>query len=249
MFTLHGFGASTAAAAALTNQTPLVDPVAAVSGNFLYVPVLNQLIGAYANGAGLLRAQLSTPSILTDVPYDITPVDLNATPATATPLLLHPEDPIALVTNEPLQALMTHTNTEYDNIFVFLADGPLTKVSGRILRVRATFTSGTSQTSWNNAALTLTNQLAEGTYNLVGMRVEGAHVIAARVVFPGSNNSIRPGCIASNGKNGVVGTQDIFRNGNLGVWGTFTNRVLPSIDHVTDSTSETVTVIMDLIKA
>ncbi len=247
MFSLHGFASSTAAAASLPNQVPLVDPVAAVSGNFLYVPTLNQLIGAYACGVGLLRAQISTPSLLADVPYDITPVDLAAVPSSTVPVNMHQFDPIALVTNEPMQALMTHTNTEYDSIFVFLADGPIAKVSGRILRVRATFTTGTSQTSWNNAAITLTNQLAEGNYQLVGARVEGAHVLAARFVFPGANNSVRPGLIASTVKN-AIDPDFVFRNGNLGVWGTFSNRVLPSIDHVTYSTSETAVLIMDLIK-
>lgn len=247
MFTIHAFASTTAANSSLTNLAAATDPVAAISGNFLYVPVLNQLIGAYAIGPTILRAQLSAPSLLTDVPYDVTPVDAATDPASPLPILMHPQDPIALVTNEPLQCLRTNTNAEQGNVFVFLADGALSKVSGRILRVRATVTTGTTPNSWTNNAITLTNQLAEGTYNLVGARVEATHGFAFRFVFPGGTNATRPGGIC-------VGTASKFdpfhthRNGNLGVWGTFSNRVLPTMDFMTDGTSETATVIMDLIK-
>ena len=246
-FTLHGFGSSSAAAATLAAQPPLTDPVAAINGNFLFVPTLNNLIGVYANGAGILRAQLTSPSLLAEVPYDATPVDAAAVPSASRPMNMHPSDPIPLVVDEPLSALVTHANTEYDNVFVFLADGALSKVSGKIIRVRGTFTSGTSQTGWSNSQLTLTNQLAEGNYQLVGARFEGAHGIAARFVFPGGTNATRPGAIFST-TDSAMGRDEMFRNGTLGVWGTFTNRVLPTIDCVTDGTSETAVVIMDLIK-
>lgn len=249
MFHLLTFASSTPGTyGTLTNVAPPSDPVAATSGNFLFVPTLNQLIGAYVAGTNILRMQISTPSLLADVPYDVTPVDTGALPSVATPINMHPEDPIALVTDEPLQVLVTTGGTAKIYPLVWLSDGALSKVSGRIIRARATFTSGTTTASWNNASLTLQNQLAEGNYNLVGARAEGAHIAAFRFVFPGGNNNVRPGAIASNGATGTSSPDNFFRNGNLGVWGTFSNRVLPTIDHLTDGTSETVTLILDLIK-
>lgn len=249
MFHLITFASSTPGTYGnLTNVAPPSDPVAATSGNFLFVPTLNQLIGAYAVGTNVLRMQISTPSLLADVPYDVTPVDTGALPSASTPLNLHPEDPIALVTDEPMQVLVTTGGTAKLYPLIWVADGALTKVSGRIIRARATFTTGTTLAAWNNASLTLQNQLAEGTYNLVGARVEGTHIAAARFVFPGGSNNVRPGMIASNGANGTTIPDNYFRNGNLGVWGSFSNRVLPTIDHLTDGTSETATLILDLIK-
>lgn len=248
-FSLHAFATTTSGTyGSLTNISPVSDPVLATSGNFLFVPTLNNLIGAYGGGAAILRGQLTAPSLLADVPYDITPVDANTIPAADTSIAMHVQDPIALVTNEPLQGLVTTGSNSTAAIGIFLSDGPLAKVSGRILRVRATFTSSATADSWQNAAITLTNQLAEGTYNLVGARAEGAHLKLFRFVFPGGNNATRPGAIASNGKGGVNSDARIFRDGNMGVWGTFSNRVLPTVDSISDGTSETVTLILDLIK-
>lgn len=249
MFSLHAFATTTSGTYGnLTNIAPVSDPVLATSGNFLFVPVLNQLIGAYGFGAAILRGQLSTPSLLADVPYDLSPVDANTIPGTTTKLNMHIDDPITLVTNEPLQGLLTTGSNSTGTLAIFLADGALAKVSGRILRVRATFVTSATADVWGNAAMTLTNQLAEGTYNLVGARAEGSHGKLFRFVFPGGTNSTRPGAIFSNGAGGVSMMDPIFRNGEMGVWGTFSNRVLPTIDNMTDGTSETATLIMDLIK-
>lgn len=246
MFSLHAFTASMATSTALGNVAAASDPVAAVSGNFMYVPALSNLIGAYAIGATLGRAQLQSPSLVAFAPYDISPVDAGTDPATPLPITLHPASPLKLVTDEPLQALVTNTVNETDTVFVFLSDGALAPVSGAILRVRATFTSSATGYSWQNSTITLTNQLAEGTYNLVGARAEGVHALAARFVFPGSNNAYRPGFICTGTKAKIEPRE--FRNGELGVWGTFSNRVLPTVDCMTDGNSETVTLILDLIK-
>jgi len=248
MFTLHAFASTTPIASTLTNMTPVSDPVLSISGSFAFVPGLNNLIGIYGIGSGLLRLQASTPSMLTDVPYDVTPVDTGSLPRAVLPLNLHVEDPIPLVTDEPIQVLATASGGTVAEAFVFLSDGPLSKVSGKIIRVRATATSASSVDAWANSALTLTNQLAEGSYNLVGARFEGDHILAGRFVFPGGNNANRPGAIGSQFKYSSDAIHP-FRNGNLGVWGTFTNRVLPTVDLYSDGTGETVTVILDLIKA
>lgn len=249
MFTTHAFATTTSGTyGSLTNLAPVTDPVLATSGNFLFIPTLNNLIGAYGFGAAILRGQLTTPSLLTDVPYDITPVDANTIPTAVNPMLMHASDPIVLVTDEPLQGLVTTGSASTATIGVWLSDGPLSKVSGRILRVRATFTTNATADTWGNAALTFTNQLAEGTYDLVGARCEGSHGKLFRFVFPGGTNATRPGAPFSNGKNGISDTDNTFRNGQLGVWGTFSNRVPPTVDNITDGTSETATLILDVIK-
>ena len=248
MFSLHAFATSTSGVyGSLYNLAPVSDPVLATSGNFLYVPTLNNLIGVYGMGTGLLRLQLSSPSLLANVPYDVTPVDAAALPASPLPIEMHLEDPLKLVTDEPLQALMTTGSGTLINAFVFLSDGSLSKVSGNIIHARATATSGSTAAVWANSALSLTNQLAEGTYQLVGARIDGAHCIAGRFVFPGGTNATRPGLIAS-AAIGRIESQNLFRNGRMGVWGTFSNRVLPTVDLMSDGTGETVAIILDLIK-
>lgn len=246
-FSLHLFTASQASTTAMTNIAAAADPVASVNGNFLYVPVLNNLIGAYSLGADNVRAQLQSPTLLANVPYDITPVDQNALPSTPLPILLHPADPIKLTTDEPLSALVSQNGTAQVGVYVFLADGALAKVSGEIFRVRATVSTGTTADAWVNAAMTLTNQLAEGNYNLVGCRAECVNAKAVRFVFPGGTNATRPGCPVSTSV--TKPGERLFRNGELGVWGTFSNRVLPTVDYVGNGTADTIVLTLDLIKA
>ena len=247
MFSLHGYASTTGTYSSLTAIPAAADPVLSTSGNFIYVPTLSNIFGVYAMGTGLLRAQLSAPSLLADVPMDVTPVDANVIPASPLPIQIDPLSPTKLVTDEPLQVAVTTGSSADVNVGILLSDGPLAKVSGRILHVRATTTTAATARAWFNSTLTLTNQLAEGTYDLVGARVDDAHTIFFRFVLPGGPTQIRPGGIGSS-TIGKFQASDLFRNGNLGVWGTFSNRVLPTIDTMTDGTSGTAVVILDLIK-
>jgi len=149
MFSIHAFASSSIGTySSLTNVAPTSDPAMAISGNFLYVPQLANLFGFYALGTNLSRVQLSTPSLLADVPYDATPIDQAAAPSTTAPMLIHQASPIKLITDEPLQCLITSSGTGVASTFIFLSDGAIAPVSGRILRVRATVTSSSTGYSW-----------------------------------------------------------------------------------------------------
>lgn len=246
MFSLHVFSSTVGTSTALTNVVPAADPIAAINGNFLYPQVLTSLIGTYALGSTILRAQLQSPSLIAIQPYDILPVDANTDPASPLPIHLHPTSPIKLVTDEPVQALITSSGNNAETVAMWLSDGPITPVTGAIIKARVTATSSATGYSWQNAALTFTNALAEGTYQLVGARFEGANLIAARFVFPGATVNVRPGIICT----GTASKLEIneFRNGYLGVWGTFTNRVPPTVDFMSDGSSNSVVGVLDLIK-
>lgn len=243
---MHAFSASQATSSVLTNLPAAADPVASTSGNYLYVPLLNNLFATFGLGATLGRLQLQSPSLLAIQPYDVSPVDAAALPSSPLAIEMMQTSPFKLTTDEPLQCLVTNGGTENDAAFVFLSDGPIAPVTGEIIRARATATSSSTGNTWQNATITMTNPLAEGTYNLVGARLEGSHLIAGRFVFPAGAATTRPGCIATNSVSKL--SYEAFRDGNLGVWGTFSNRVLPTIDLWSDGTSETVTMILDLIK-
>jgi len=246
MFSLHAFSATQATSTSLTNLAVLNDPAVSFSGNFLYVPSLSNLLGAYAGGATLTRAQLQSPSLIAVSNYDVTPVNGALLPVDVPPMSLQIVSPVKLVADEALQALVVNTTNEVDHVFVWLSDGPVAPVAGEIRHVRATFTTSATGDAWQNATITLDAALAEGSYQLVGARVEGAHGVAFRFVFPGTSNSIRPGSLfrADSDANDIPGS----RNGGWGVWGAFTNRVLPSVDHITDGNTETAVLILDIIK-
>ena len=97
--------------------------------------------------------------------------------------------------------------------------------------------------SWVNTALTFNSTLPSGTYQVVGMRAEGANLVAARLVFVGGQ--FRPGVAAASAANLALFNR--FRNGQIGVFGAFDVNQPPTLDclGVTDTSQE---VVLDLIK-
>lgn len=247
MFSLHAFVASTTNATTLQNLAPLADPSISITGNFMLIPALNNILGIYASGANLSRATLQAPSLFDNTPFEVRHVDPNVLPTSPVPMEYFGENPVKIVVNDQLQVKTIGTASGYQNVFVLLADGAAAPVTGEIVHERFTFTSSATGNSWQNAAITLDDTLPTGTYNVVGMSLQGAHLIAGRLVFPGASNSVRPGCIANQNKASIT-VPDVFTNGKLGVWGTFDSRVLPTIDHITDGNTETAIGYLDLIK-
>lgn len=251
MFTIHAFQGSVATSStpAYTNLTPLPDPIATVSGNLLYVGALNNLLGAFVMGANFQRAKLESPSLLNIAPFMITPQISSALPTATMEVGLQASDPVALVTNEAIQAYAfpALSGSASDTLgIIALGDGAVAPVTGKIIHARATVTTPATANTWGNASITFDTVLPAGSYQLVGTRVEGSHVRAFRVVFQGNSN-FRPGSLAALGTNGV--DVDGARNGGWGVWGTFDQFTPPSFDLITDGTSETASIYLDLIKS
>lgn len=250
MFSLHAFDSSiaTSSPAAYTNITPISDPIATVSGNLLYVGGLNQLLGAFTLGANIQRSKLESPTLLNFAPFMIAPYTKSALPTQYENAFVEPASPLKLTTNEALQAYAfsaTSGSASQTALGVLLGDGPQAPVSGEIHTVRATFTSSASADSWQNASITFDTVIPAGTYDVVGARAEGSHLKMFRFVFQG-NTTVRPGTMAALGADGA----DLpgARMGGWGTWGSFDQFTPPSVDHITDGTSETVSLYLDLIK-
>ena len=250
MFTLHAFAGSiaTSSTPAYLNVTPIADPIATVSGNMLYVGGLTNLLGAVVLSPNIQRAKLESPGILNLVPFAVTPIVASALPTATMRPELQVGSPIKLITNEALQAYAyqaTSGSASQTDIGIILADGPLAPVSGDIVHARATFTSSATADTWENGSITFDTVLPAGTYDVVGARVEGAHLKFFRLVFQGTS-SVRPGGPAVLGSTGQ--DMKLMRNGGMGTWGTFDQFTPPSVDHITDGTSETGVIFLDLIK-
>src|SRR5207247_1836789 len=97
---------------------------------------------------------------------------------------------------------------------------------GAIYTIRATAAVALAASTWVNGALTFSQALPYGTYQVVGMRARGANLAAARLVFVGQ--PFRPGVAGVN----ALGNVDPFhfRYGNMGVFGQFDSTVPPTVD-------------------
>lgn len=250
MFSLHAFDSSiaTTSTAAYANVVPVADQIATVSGNLLYVGGLNQLLGAFTLSANIGRSKLESPTLLNFAPLMIAPYIKSALPTQYENEMVQMASPIKLTTNEALQAYALSATSGSDAqtlVGVLLGDGAQAPVSGEIHTVRATFTSSATADSWQNGAITFDTVIPAGSYDVVGARAEGSHLKVFRLVFQG-NTTVRPGTLAALGADGA----DLpgARYGGWGTWGTFDQFTPPSVDHITDGTSETVSLYLDLIK-
>ena len=230
---------------------PLVgvpDQAVTVDGNNIRVPIELPFIaggGMTTAATTVTSAQIQAPS-LRDVFYpNIKPMSIAAQFGNPPQLNFFPNNPIGV---EGLEDIQFVTNT--DNVgnvpiygLVWLQDGPMPPVTGEIRSIRATAAVSLSAGNWVNGNLTFDQVLPVGDYQVVGLRVEGTGLIAARIVFQGY--PWRPGVQGRT----AISHVDVpeMRFGGSGVWGTFNNNVPPTIDCLgIVGTSQAV--ILDLIK-
>jgi hypothetical protein len=246
MFHLIGYEQSVSNAA-LAAITPIPDPTLRIAGNDFYVPnTLNNIIGAAAminSAAATLRAEVQSPSLRATLNLDVSPI-MNGLVCGSLPRVSRFNDvAVPLAVNEPLDFFFQNGAAVMNRGFIWLADGPVKSVTGKIYTVRATGAAALVTATWVNSALTFGQTLPAGHYQVVGLRVWGANLVAARIFFVGG--PWRPGTMAVNSEDNNEWSD--YRWGNFGVWGEFDNTTPPTMDFmgITDSAQ---VVYLDLIK-
>lgn len=206
------------------------------------------LIGEYVQTVAATRnyAQVQSPSIRTIAYQDVSMFGATANPSDDRLIQWHPTDPRALAIDESLNFLVNTDDAGAQDHYalIWLADGPVQPVDGKIFTVRCTATIAQASGLWVNGGLTFTQKLPVTDYNVVGMRVQAATGIAARLIFPGSQ--FRPGTIVYSGN--TSGELGRFRNGMAGVWGRFNINQPPQLEMLGGAAAAQ-TVYLDLIKA
>lgn len=157
----------------------------------------------------------------------------------------HPYDPRMLQDNEQFQFLVnTDDAAAQDHVaLVLLGDGPQQPLNGqKIFTTRATAAITQVAGTWVAGALTFTDKLPVGDYDVVGLRLFAATGHAGRLIFSGSD--WRPGCpvLANN-----TAENEYFRYGRMGVMGTF-NILQPPQLEMLGGTATAQTLFLDLIE-
>lgn len=240
--------------ATLVNVAALVDQAIRTSGDDVTVPDgVDQLIGAYAMGVNIVRAQLQSPSLRSLLNYEIEPVDIGAEPASPYPIHLFPDSPIQLRADENLQAFASENaaGAARCTIGAWLATGPIRPVSGDIHTTQWSSATTLAANVWTQVPLTIAEALPAGRYQVVGARFEAAGAVFGRLIFKGSAGqqsriTLRPGAVARDAASDLE--NEMFRRGNLGVWGEFDHNTPPDAEFLSVSADTSETVILDLIK-
>ena len=228
---------------------PVSDPTISSEGDFNYVPQLNLLLGAYAAlGSTGVRAYLETPSLRRLQMYHISPIELALMPTGNGIIGDQTESPIALDINEGMRAYSQAdpASAEQHTIVAFLADKTPEPITGEIIHARATASATEAAGAWALSELSFEDVLPDGTYQVVGARVEcAANGVAFRLVPIGS--FFRPAGLCVNSKEAKDWPKQ--RDGGLGVWFEFNPRTPPSVEVLASAAGGTAqTVYLDLIK-
>lgn len=245
-FTMAGWFENVAAATTQQAITAIADEHLHVEGDNIVVPSLNKLLGYYAIGLDIQNAELSSPQLRRTALINIAPVENTDLPTFPPDIIARPNNPVTLEEDEQLLARVGNSNAgaQDECLFAILSDGPVMGVSGDIFTVLATATAPAVANTWQNAALTLTQDLPAGMYDVVGCRCEQATTRVFRLVF--IEGRWRPGtvaCIAINSKDIAFS-----RYGGMGVWGSFKHTQPPSVDFMGDGTGGAARLYLDIIK-
>jgi len=252
MFGLFAYSSAAAGInAALAQLNAVADQSLAPVGNNYVVPgsvagqpSIDKLLGFLAVGATLTGSELQSPSLRELFFPDLTPLDVSATPTTPSKWVDLQNDLIQLASGEQLQAMITNTASDRESLLIALTDGAFQPASGEIQTVKATGSTTLVAGAWTNVAITLSQTLPAGQYQVCGLRYEGTSAIAARILFPGGY--WRPGCPGCTGKGDLQNSK--FRRGGYGVWGQFSTTVLPTIDCLANAADTAETFFLDLVK-
>lgn len=230
MWTVIAFSESQDPAGAYVNVAAVPDRHVTVSGDSIFVPSYNHLVGAMACMGATVPGQprLVSPSLRRINPFYIQPVEHDIHPGAALHYDVDPNRAIPLDINEALEA-NDNSNpaaAEQHTIVVVLADGQIVPITGNIRTVRFQITLAHVVNSWEHSEMTLIDDLPVGQYDVVGAGVIADGGVAFRFVPLGAGH--RPGgpCSVLNEDS----DQDVFRYGRLGVWLTFDQQNLPGVE-------------------
>jgi len=225
MMHLAAYYQSVDPAAAYVDLATVADSQLTVNTPRIQVPTLNQVVllagGAENVVAPLMR--LVAPSLTARWRHQVSPLNV-ATAAAVLPMspariVDLRDDPLVLVPSEQL-TFQLNSNPAAAQIqwgLVWFADGKPAPVSGSISTARATVANALVAGAWTLNTLTFDEQLPRGRYQVVGFRPMSTTAIAARLVIPGA--AYRPGALGAANISDV--SSDVFRHGELGVWGEF----------------------------
>tara|TARA_Y100000310_G_C20701625_1_gene830514 strand:- start:8400 stop:9170 length:771 start_codon:yes stop_codon:yes gene_type:complete len=250
---LAGFLEDIDPAAAFARITALEDDALFTQGDDIRVPVLNNIIWAAAglDDAVAARARLESPSLMATSRHEISPVNSatgDVEPGSPPAIQKMINNPVVLGVDEILNCeINSNPGAAADQwVLVCFADGPVQPVTGqRIYTVRATSATTLTARAWTSCTLTLDETLPGGDYGVVGLRAQGASIIAARVVFRGTS-TWRPGVIGCDLEADL--NDDIFRGGNLGIWGEFPFTQTPAIEVLADLADTAQIFHLDLVR-
>ena len=224
----------------------VTDQIIPVQNSLYLLPQDFYLMALYGGIDSPTGLRINMPSLLLPtIPY-VDPISGTNLPANLPPIATFGDGGLLMMNTESisLEASRGGAGAADAYALMWMFTRPPTKYAGQVRTVQFTSTVTISEGTWAAGSIGIVPTLQAGTYAIVGMQTYGTNLLASRLVF--SNQAFRPGCLAQ----GAQGewNSDQLRRGNLGMWGTFTNTTVPTIQHFGVGAGTTQTGYLDLVK-
>lgn len=242
---LFGSVASGAANAALPF---IVDPTFVTNNSRVRLPTKRKLLATQIIGADLLSALWDYPSAYQYVRPFIYPIDTDVTTPNLPAVDYRGEAGLTLPEGEDIGVLVNRAVVAAANGYgcAWTTERFVTAPKSAIRTIQATAAVVTTAAGVPNfGVITLTQSLPNGSYTVVGMALEGTNTVFGRLIFPGKAE--RPGVMSN--VSAASWVMPWFRNGNLGVFGTFLNTNLPMLEVLGSGVTTTQTLYLDIVPA
>lgn len=249
MHNLVAMYASVAQDAALTNLTPVTDPLITVQNSRFIFPTQVEIGCILANIPDGSRVRINTPNLRSIALPEVYPVKTTAENGTNPPIQGPMWGTLRIPMNDEFGLDVSRAGAGAADCFaaIWYAPARTPAPGGPIISLRATFTATLTVGTWVNSALTFDQSLPYGKYACVGMQSTCGDAMFTRLAFPGQTQ-YRPGVPNIEAYGSYVNPQ-VFRMGQFGLFGVFDSTAQPSVEVLGHTAgAESGVVLLDLIK-
>lgn len=232
MFSTHAFFQNGDFAAADTNLNAVADATTFTEGKVLRVPPGRAMLlaeGLAAAVATFNSARVETPSIRPLANQELSVARLAATFDGMQRIQRHQRSPRELQVAEQMTFQVNTDDAVAQDHYgvVWLGDGPMQPVDGRIFTTRVTAAVAQVSGVWVSGPITFIEALPVTDYQVVGARVVSTSGVIGRLIF--SDSQFRPGVPVESAASNQEPADEI-RMGKWGVWGQFNINQPPQLE-------------------
>lgn len=235
-----------ASAASNTALGRVSDPIFSSFNSGYQMPFDGRLNAMYYGNVGVSDVRLNSPIFRNRYLPHPSPVSATALPADNAPVIFFGGGGYPLMESEEIAVEGSRGVVAAADAYALLwiSRNPIQPINPLSFTIRATSTVTVAEGAWSSGALTLSETLPAGNYDVVGMRVVGTALLAGRLIIPGQD--LRPGVLADQAEGEFQ--LPYMRNGAFGKFGTLPSFQNVQMDYFGTGANTAQTVYLDLVK-
>ena len=245
---LAAFSGTLQAPLALAQVPAVADQLLRVQNNNYVMRFNADIPFIHAMGVAMIRARAVSPSWRGITLPEIRPYDTTLTPSDDPNIADLRNRPLQVAATEELEIQVSEGGVALDRTTVLVALQSARRSgvrSGRVYTLRGASTTAAVAGAWTIINVAFDDDLPNGLWEVVGLSVQSANAIAARLIF--DNQPERPGfpSITALGNRPWSANHD----GSMGVLGSFQAWALPQVEVFANAADAAHEVYLDVMRA